>query len=544
MAYGKKFLIEGRGTVTGYIGELLQVSAPQDATSRIVFARRLDATTRSFRALLPLAVFFVAVAVAAFWNVAHKPFALASAALVIGAAVWGWHAIPANSAENDLKQTAKRHVLLALLVGSGWALLGVATTFYAGKDLIFVVIEVQMALMAVGLIMYINLPAGFVGFSTPIAVSLAVTSVPITLGGPIVSLPLIFIYYSILAKAAVDQSGVFAEAQTAVSRLAESEAARLRIVRESAEAQARLAAEARAVEAEQHVAASHRAEQLKRDSLLALGEHFETNVAAAVTLLSKAVAELDQSAAQLASVGQRSAGAAADVAQRATAASASAMIVATAADELGHTVSEISTQVDGHAALSEAARQLASMSARNMDAICNEAAKIDNVIELVDGVASQTKLLALNATIEAARAGEVGKGFAVVAGEIKALANRTTGVTADVRNQTGTIIGQIGGASGRMAETAEKIDAVAEIASFIAGSITQQRQATIEIGRETGLVASHVDDVRDRAEELASGAHATGSLARAMNDTVADISRQAEALRAEAASFLHEIRVA
>nr|WP_269141396.1 methyl-accepting chemotaxis protein [Sphingomonas sp. IC-56] len=187
---------------------------------------------------------------------------------------------------------------------------------------------------------------------------------------------------------------------------------------------------------------------------------------------------------------------------------------------------------------------LASTSSQRIDAIREDAAKIDSVIELVDGVARQTKLLALNATIEAARAGDVGRGFAVVAGEVKALASRTSTATADVREQTGSIVGQIATASARMTETAGKIDEVAAIASFIAASVTQQRRATLEIGEETNQVATHIDDVRERAEELASGARITGSLARAMNETVAGISRQADTLRAETAGFLQRIRAA
>lgn len=99
---------------------------------------------------------------------------------------------------------------------------------------------------------------------------------------------------------------------------------------------------------------------------------------------------------------------------------------------------------------------------------------IESIVEIIQGIASQTNLLALNAAIEAARAGEAGKGFAVVADEVRKLAEQSEISTVNIRN----IIEKINNDTN---VTAEKMKVVLE----------DVKQGISSVG-ETGMVFKNI----------------------------------------------------
>lgn len=70
--------------------------------------------------------------------------------------------------------------------------------------------------------------------------------------------------------------------------------------------------------------------------------------------------------------------------------------------------------------------------AKQMEELKTYTEQMQDILTLINNVASQTGMLSLNANIEAARAGESGKGFVVVATEISNLSNQTKNATLDI----------------------------------------------------------------------------------------------------------------
>lgn len=126
---------------------------------------------------------------------------------------------------------------------------------------------------------------------------------------------------------------------------------------------------------------------------------------------------------------------------------------------------------------------------------------IDNVIGLINDLASQTNLLALNAAIEAARAGEAGRGFSVVADEVRSLAEKTVDATAKITDIVSTIQSSTSTAINTMESGKSSLRAIEEY-----GAKAEQAMKDIEQKAQTGSTAA-ADMARSVQEVTKTAVH-------------------------------------
>jgi NO-binding membrane sensor protein with MHYT domain/methyl-accepting chemotaxis protein len=282
----------------------------------------------------------------------------------------------------------------------------------------------------------------------------------------------------------------------------------------------------------------------RRAMLEALAQSFESKILNVADALAAAAVQLDGSARAMTGIAEesdRSAGAAAVVAQESNQV---ASTVSAAIDELSTAMHDIDTQLANATSVVVEASRRADVAVDNADGLVATVSEIDQVVGMIQAIASQTNLLALNATIEAARAGEAGRGFAVVAQEVKTLAAQTTQALDNIRDKTGAIGGIIDGvreATKSMSGVIAQIDAVSQA---ITGSVRMQSAATHKIAESVDGAAHRSRQVAATIAGVNDVAGRTRSGAEQILHAVADLNRQAAALQQEAQAFVAHVRAA
>ncbi len=341
---------------------------------------------------------------------------------------------------------------------------------------------------------------------------------------------------------AIDVSRVLTRVQQAMSRLAARDldvevpglgrsdeigamAGAIEVFKESMVRERQQEAES---EAQRQAAAQEREAAIAR-----MAESIEASTERAVASVAGEIDRMTQESREMlgsTDAVNRSAGAVATAAEQSL---ANAETVSAASNQLAASIAEIAVRVDEAAETTRAAVETGGRSRASIDSLSAAAGKIGQIASLIQDIAAQTNLLALNATIEAARAGDAGKGFAVVASEVKNLAQQTAQATEEITAHIQEVQGATQMSAEAVGDLVDRITMVDQIATAVAGAISEQEAATAEISRSISQAASAARTVAESIVEVTREAQSTGGRAGSMSRIVQDVHQSVVRTREE-----------
>ncbi len=172
---------------------------------------------------------------------------------------------------------------------------------------------------------------------------------------------------------------------------------------------------------------------------------------------------------------------------------------------------------------------------KRMERIAASAAKMNDIITVIDGIAFQTNILALNASVEAARAGEQGRGFAVVANEVRNLAGRSADAAGEIRRLIDTSSQEIAGGADAVKEAERSIEQVVNQVMRVSDIMEEISTASDEQSSGIAQINTAVSEMDHVTQQNATKVQSISSAAQRLTHEALDLANVIAAFRLEGA---------
>ncbi|MBN3747499.1 HAMP domain-containing protein [Burkholderia sp. Se-20373] len=251
--------------------------------------------------------------------------------------------------------------------------------------------------------------------------------------------------------------------------------------------------------------------------------------------LKRVVEEVRASADTVATASSQIASGNEDLSSRTEEQAASLEETAASMEELTSTVKQNAENARQASAMAASASEVAHRGndvvgqvAATMIGIRESSSKIADITGIIEGIAFQTNILALNAAVEAARAGEQGRGFAVVAGEVRSLAQRSSGAAKEIKDLITASVqrikdgSELAGEAGRtMTEVTRAVKRVTDIMGEIAAASGEQSRGIEQVNQAVEQMDEVTQQNAALVEEAAAASKSLEDHGRLLTEAIA-----------------------
>lgn len=189
----------------------------------------------------------------------------------------------------------------------------------------------------------------------------------------------------------------------------------------------------------------------------------------------------------------------------------------------------------------QAVRESSLTTAEVVRSLGDKSSDIDQIVQAIADIATQTNMLALNASIEAARAGDQGRGFANVAEEVRILAEDAQGsaeeiakLVREIKSQTEQAVLAMENGVQRVEDGFETVNRNRQTFYDISGAVRALHSSSSEISELAEGIAMGTGQVRQQIEEVASVAEESSASTQQVSASTQETSAAAEEVSASA----------